>query len=128
MLARRPRAAFGRFATADRRFSWHPAHPVVSPGLEIVPLRIDCTIIPFSSSNWKYTNRSAGTSTYADPSASTGAVPRIRLLLKSSHAIPGACVPLPSQAGCVQNRFSGDSTTRIRFTVPRFTRSMPVPT
>ena len=72
---------------------------------------------------------SAGTAKYALPSGSTGTVPRIRLLLKSSQAMPGACWPVPpSQAGPVQNRFSGDSTTRRYLTVPGSTRSMPVPT
>ena len=68
-----------------------------------------------------------GTAKETLPSSATGTVPRIRLLLKSSHAMPGACVPLPCQSGFVQNRFSGDSTTRRYLTAPGFTSCIPKP-
>ena len=40
-------------AASPTRFSWQPTHPYVSPGCTFTPLRIDCTIFPFSSSAWK---------------------------------------------------------------------------
>ena len=43
----------------------------------------------------------------------------MRLLLKSCQFMAGAFVPWPPQAGRVQKRFSGDSTTRSHFTAPR---------
>jgi hypothetical protein len=59
--------------------------------------------------------------------ASTGTLPRIRLLPKSVQFIAGPSKPWPFQPGRVQNRFSGDSTTRSHFTAPRFTPAMCVP-
>ena len=51
----------------------------------------------------------------------------MRLLLKSCQFIAGASWPCPFQAGLVQKRFSGDSTTRSHFTEPRSTPFMCVP-
>ena len=60
------------------RFSWQPMHPTVSPGCSVTKLCIRLTARSCSSSATKKTLRIAGTSKWAEPSASTGTVPRTR--------------------------------------------------
>ena len=60
------------------RFSWQPTQLVVSPGITLTKLCIRLTDRSFSSSATKNSGRRAGTSKYAEPSGSTGTVPRIR--------------------------------------------------
>ncbi len=71
--------------------------PWLSPGWMMVPERIDWSIIRSSSSSWKYRNVSGGARKWAEPSASTGTVPRMRLVSKLSQLTPGASIPWASQ-------------------------------
>ena len=94
----------------------------------MVPLRIDWIIIPSASRSWKKRNVLAGASKYAEPSGSTGTVPRIRLFSKFIQFIAGACWPWPSQAASDQFFLGGDSTTRTYRIEPGATSFMWVPT
>ena len=85
----RPKSESG----AVKRCSWQPTQPVTSPGSRLRKLCIRLTERSFSSRATKNSGRMAGNSMVADPSGSTGTVPRIRARVKVPPALIGHMPP-----------------------------------
>ena len=78
--------------------SWHPTHESTSPGIAVNQLRMTCSARPSASSGCTAIGVLAGTRKLAEPSASTGTVPRMR---RPSHgpSMPMLmCPPMPGYA------------------------------
>jgi hypothetical protein len=82
-------ASVRRLGTESFGLSWHPTQERISPGIAVNQLRMSCSDSPFSLIGCTASGVFAGTVKSADPSSSTGTVPRMRL---TSHP--------PSSATC----------------------------
>ena len=86
-------ASVGRVGGLVLRFSWQPTQETTSPGMAVNQLRMSCRALPSASSGCTAIGVLAGTRNKAEPSASTGTVPRIRLMSHGPSMPTTPCGP-----------------------------------
>lgn len=76
------------------RCSWQPTQDIVSPGSTVQKLCMCLTDMLSASRATKKRLRMAGTSKWAEPSGSTGTVPRTRSSVKVPPNVMGTILPV----------------------------------
>ena len=75
--------------------SWQPGQEKFSPGMAVYQLRMSCRALPSESRGCTATGVLAGTLKLAEPSDSTGTVPRMRWTSQGPSMPILICPPMP---------------------------------